>query len=144
MPTREELQRRIAELNNEINEVIDANRLSTVRKPVFFPMVSWIVAVGVTAWLFIGSRFFPAMPAWVPKMISEAVAKYVPHYLPYLGLLIGCYAMYWTARWVIYRLFNPRSYVASQQVVYELEMQRQSLLQKLRTMLDDDTEYRRK
>ena len=144
MPTREDLQSQIANLNRELTEMIDANRKFSGVKPVVFPKVSWFFTLVLMSWVIITS-FFPTFNEtcyyyvkWIPGLTLPRFDK-LTEYFPLLGLLFGWYAVFWTMRWLIYRTIDLREYRHGLDIIAALEAKRREVLDTLRRLPDDDS-----
>jgi len=126
MPTRQELQARIAELDRRINEELAKTRLPSLdAKRAFFPKADYIVAA-----LLIGYHYFGQQIPGIGSFHDTTS----PWDL-YLGLFVGVIAVLRTIRWVLKgRVKSDANYVAATSAVRDLQAQKRDLQAQLKEL----------
>ncbi|MCX7964155.1 MAG: hypothetical protein N2644_06720 [Candidatus Sumerlaea chitinivorans] len=119
----QEIQRQIAELDKQINNLIAEHRLPPIKPAKPFPLGTWILALLVAAWWLFGDM--------VP-MVGSYRQMTTP-YDWYATLILGALALLRTVLWLLGRpRKTPPEYLEVTRKVQELQEQRRLLQKELR------------
>lgn len=119
----EEIQKQIAELDKQINQILVEKRLPPLKPPKPFPLGSWILAAVVGAYYLFGDL----LPA-----VGGLHAAYQTYAL-YATLALGAYALLRTVLWLFSgKPKTPPEYIEATRQVQELQNQRRLLEKELR------------
>lgn len=121
---REDIQRRIGEVNREINEEVAKTTIPEY-KPKVFPTGSWILAVLGAAWWLAGSE--------VPQV--AAYHQDYGEYGLYVAVIVGAYALLKTVLWLFQgKPTGGAEYINATARVRELQEKRRDLEMQLKEL----------
>jgi len=121
----EEIQKKIAEIDKQINTILVEKRLPPLKPPKPFPLMTWILALVLLGYYLFGDALPYVGPYYQPY----------GEYSMYGALVVGVVALLRTLLWLFSR--NPKTppeYLEASRKVQDLQDQRRLLEKELREL----------